>query len=110
MDQSVCFIPYGENGFCWRALCGVNGKCLSVGGGLDVPGIHWEGHHGKMTWNHVAFLLFARVERRKTQSGGPSPVGQQCLTVLAPLSVAWVQQFVLLFSSGFLSLRRSPVN
>lgn len=85
--------------FFWTMVCGVNGKRLPVGGCLDAPGIHLEGRLGTVIWEHVAFLLFAGVKRRKPPFGGRSRVKWQHLPAFAPLNGAWgkaVCAFILL--------------
>lgn len=70
-------------------VCGVNDKCLPVGGCLYAPGIHLEGQLGTVIWDHVAFLLFTGVKRRKTQCGGHSRVKWLHLPAFAPPSGTW---------------------
>lgn len=64
-------------------VCGVNDKCIPVGGCLHAVGIPLEGQLGNVIWDYVDFLFFAGVKK------GHSRVKWQHRPALALLSVAW---------------------
>ena len=92
-------------------MCGENDKCFLVGGSLDAPGTHWESHLGKIIWDHVTFLFFAGVKRRKTWLGGHSHgTWQRLPALLGSTECGSGQSTCVLIQPEVPGFRRSPVS